>query len=331
METVVREQDAEPVTNAYLAGSSPPAGVPAVPLSDRQFHPSEVELQRASKVIHNRTQMVATAQEVGAVLLAVAGMAAAIFGIGQSQVAIGGFLWFIASSFWLGHLAQVFTMEAALIQETFDRRLFALDWNETLSSGRVTRDRVLNLAGKMKSDSEGERDIQAGWYDPTGGLEYPYDVLVSQEQNLCWDVRLRRRFKLTLGVLGSVWTALGFVVALTGTSVAETLLVIFVPAAAAYELGRDRWRVQGAVATERTRCAEIVSRTLAAARPGALTSAQRHDLVQLASQVQDSIFRTRAEFGRVPAVLYGRRKDQDEIEFATIAEEHRTRLTADPL
>lgn len=327
METAIREQDAEPVTNPYLARNPSPTGVPSVPLSDRQLDHMEVELQRASKVLHNRTQLVAGGQEVGAVLLAAAGMASAILDVGQSQVAIAGFIWFITSSFVLGHVAKGFTEGAALIQEAFDRRLFTLDWNETLhSSDPVNQPRVLNLAGKLRPDSSAEREIQAGWYDPTDGLEYPYDVLVSQEQNLCWDVRLRRRFKLTLGVLGSVWTLLGFGIALSGTSVAETLLVIFVPAAAAYDLGRDRWRVQHAVATERGRCAALVSAALAAAEPGALTSDQREDLVLLASQVQDVIFRTRAEFGRVPAILYSRRKDKDESEFATIAEGHRTRL-----
>ena len=127
----------------------------------------------------------------------------------------------------------------------------------------------------------------------------------------------------------AVWTLLGFAVALSGTSVAQTLLVIFVPAAAAYDLGRERWRVQRTVATERRRAAGVAAAALTTATSGPLTPERRSELTPaLAHQVQDTLYRTRAEFGRVPGILYNSRREQDEAEFANMAETHRTNLTA---
>ena len=55
---------------------------------------------------------------------------------------------------------------------------------------------------------------------------------------------------------------------------------------------------------------------------------EKRELLQLiARQVQDGIFRTRAMFGRVPNFLYTRLQEQDETDFANIAEDRRTRLT----
>ena len=46
---------------------------------------------------------------------------------------------------------------------------------------------VAQLAGKLQRGCAKEQRILADWYDPTDGVQYPYDVLVAQEQNLGWD------------------------------------------------------------------------------------------------------------------------------------------------
>jgi hypothetical protein len=324
----LQEPDAERVTNPYLLTNTPPAGVPAVPLHMRQQLPTEVQIQRAAGTVHGYTSRVATVQEVGAVVVAFAGLASALFDKGQSQVAIGGFIWFVISAWWLGYLAQKFTEQAALIQETFDCRLFHLDWNETLApANSVTQNQVIDLAERAEVGSKADKRITDGWYDPTDGLEYPYDVLCTQEQNLLWDLRLRRRFRHALAALGAAWTLIGFVVALSGTSMAETLLVVFVPAAAAYDLGRERWRTQRHVETERGRLAQVVGHALSTGTPGPLAEAKRAELRLLARRVQDGIFRTRSEFGRVPNTVYLRNREKDEKQLAEIVECHRSRLT----
>lgn len=316
------------MTNAYLVHNSPPAAVPPVPLHQRQLMPTEIQLQRAAAAVHRRTSAVATAQEVGAAFVALAGLLAAVYEKWQNQVAIGGFIWFVISAWVLGHFAQFFTERAAVIQETFDCRLFYLEWNETLApADSVTHADVVELAAKVKAGSKADQYITNGWYDPTEGLEYPYDVLCTQEQNLVWDLRLRARFRRVLAVLGAIWTSIGFLVALTGTSMAQTLLVVFVPAAAAYDLGRERWRAQGEVIAERTRLARLVEGALSAGVPGPLTEPKRAELRLLARQVQDGIFRTRSEFGRVPGLVYRLNRDKDEEQLAQVAEARRARLT----
>lgn len=320
------------MTNPYLAQRIPPDGVPDVPLHQRQHDSDETDLQRAAAAVHKHTQQLATAQEVGAVIMAVAGIVSAITGALQGTTAIAGFLWFVISGFGLNYFARKTTEEAAYIQEVFDCRLFYLDWNDTLGSADdLSRDRVLALAKQVKADSDDEARIRDGWYDDATGLEHPFDVLCAQEQNLRWDMRLRKRFKNTLLTLGIGWTALGVVVGLTtGTTVYQTFLVVFVPAAAAYALGRERFRVQQQVWRERDRLARIVGQVLANTPPGHTpTPDERADLRLLARRVQDGIFRTRAEFGRVPNLLYTRNRDRDEDDFNNVAQVHRTHLIGD--
>ncbi|MFC7501079.1 S-4TM family putative pore-forming effector [Nocardioides sp. GCM10030258] len=315
------------MTNPFLAHNHPPAGIPAVPLHERQLKKTEVDLQRAATTTHRYTNIVASIQEVGAGGVAAIGLTFAILDKAQNQVAIGGFLWFLFSALVLGHFAQKFAEQAARIQETFDCRLFYLPWNETLApSACVSHPQVVELAKKVKVGSPADKRITDGWYDPTDGLEYPYDVLITQEQNLAWDLRLRKRFRYILATIAVAWTTTGFIVTLAGTSMAETLLVVFVPAAAAYDLGRERWRAQRHVESERTRLAELVADALAEAQPGPITPRKRSELQTLARQVQDGTYRTRAEYGRVPGILYRHYRTSDEDQLAQVAEVQRSRL-----
>lgn len=317
------------MTNPYLSHNPIPTGIPAVPIHERQLKSTEVELQRAATTTHGYTNAVATLQEFGAATIAVIGLTAAVLDKAQNAVAIGGFLWFLISALVLGPFAQRFTEQAARIQETFDCRIFHLPWNEALApSSCISRPQIVELAKKVQVGSEADKRITDGWYDPTDRLHYPYDVLVTQEQNLAWDLRLRKRFRYILAGIAITWTTIGFAVTLFGTSMAETLLVVFVPAAAAYDLGRERWRTQCHVENERTRLAELVSAALAEARPGPISVRKRNELQTLARQVQDGIYRTRAEFGRVPGILYRFYRASDEDQLAQVAEAQRARLAA---
>lgn len=318
------------MTSPYLVNLTQPAGIPPVPLHVRQLATDEVSLQRAAAVVHRRTQWLATAQEVGAVVFAIMGMISASTGRWQGPVTLSGFAWFLVSAFLLAHLAQSSTEEAATIQEVFDCRLFALPWNETLGSSQaVTPDRMRQLAGLLKPSLGAEQRIQAGWYDNTDGVHYPLDVFISQEQNLNWDVRLRRRFRRFLVLTALCWVALGVLVAvLADAKVAQTLTVAFVPAAAAFDLGRERWRVQQQVMAERSRLVHLATDVLVRAQCGAIERAEVTRLVTLARQVQDGIFRTRSQFGRVPGPVYALFKDRDEAQLQDLAEEHRARLAA---
>ncbi|GAA4402344.1 hypothetical protein GCM10023153_31390 [Ornithinibacter aureus] len=318
------------MSSPYLVNLSQPTGIPPAPLHLRQLETDEVSLQRAAAVVHRRTQWFATAQETGAVVLAIVGMVSAYTGKWQGPVTLSGFAWFLVSAFVLGALAKASTEEAATIQEVFDCRLFALPWNETLgSSQRVTPDRMLQLAGSLKPTSGAEQRIQEGWYDNTDRVHYPLDVFISQEQNLNWDVRLRRRFRRFLILTGLCWVSLGVLVAvLADAKVAQTLMVAFVPAAAAFDLGRERWRVQQQVMDERSRLVLLVTDVLAHAQSGAIHQAELTRLMVLARQVQDGIFRTRSQFGRVPGPVYAMFKNRDEAQMQDLAEEHRARLAA---
>lgn len=81
---------------------------------------------------------------------------------------------------------------------------------------------VAQLAGKLQRGCAKEQRILAGWYDPTDGVQYPYDVLVAQEQNLGWDARLRRRYAALILAAALVWSALGLI---AGMLIADAMII----------------------------------------------------------------------------------------------------------
>jgi hypothetical protein len=313
-------------------GQSAPRGIPSRPINERQLDENMVRLQRAAAASHQRGQLIEAIRVDAAVALALAGIVVTLIGHGRTTVSIIGAAWFIVSAFFLRHVASSTARQGALLQEMFDTKLFYLPWRPTVAGDEVPEPDVAQLARRLQADSKKDRRILDGWYDPTGGVHHPYDVLIAQEQNLGWDARLRRRYATLIVLAAVIWSVLGLIagLAIAGTTLVSTLVTFFIPSLAIYQIGLEIWVGQQRVAAERQRLNQLVTTELRAANPGTIGDREWHRLRDVTRNIQDGILRTRLDVSRVPEWFYRRYRSRDELDFADTAEGHRSRLSSGP-
>ena len=289
-----------------------------------------VRLQRAAAASHQRGQLIEAIRVNAAVALATAGIIVTLAGHGRTAVSIIGAAWFAVSAFFLRHAATSTARQGALLQEMFDTELFYLPWRSTVAGDQVPEPDVAQLARRLPPGCKKDQRILAGWYDPTGGVHHPYDVLIAQEQNLGWDARLRRRYATLVVAAAVTWSGLGLIAGLliAGATIVSTLVSFFIPSLAIYEIALEIWIGQQRVSTERQRLNHLVTAELRASRPGAINNSEWRRLRAVARDVQDGILRTRLDVSRVPEWFYRRYRNRDELDFADTAEGHRKRLSA---
>jgi len=307
--------------------SSGPSGIPTRPIHERQLDDDMIKLQRAASASHRRGQITDAVRNVAAIVLAAVGLLVTATGHGRILTAILGAGWFAVSFFLLGRMMFGAAKQGALLQEQFDTALFYLSWRQAVAGDPVADHDVGRLARKLTVGGERDQRITDGWYDPTTGVHYPYDVLICQEQNLAWDARLRRSYGAWIGAAAIVWTLLGLVVALlVGATIPEALLSFYLPSLAALQLAAEIWIGQHRVADERERLAKITQTELRDGQPGPVPDHDRERLRATARDIQDGIFRTRLDVARVPHWLYRLHRNSDEADFADTVEGHRRRL-----
>jgi hypothetical protein len=287
-----------------------------------------VRLQRAAAASHQRGQLIEAIRVSAACTLAIAGIAVTLAGHGRGAVSIAGAAWFIVSAFFLRRAAGVTARQGALLQEMLDTELFYLPWRATVAGDEVPAPDVARLARRLRPGCTKDQRILAGWYDPTGGVHYPYDVLTAQEQNLGWDARLRRRYAALVAAATLAWSVLGLIagIVIADATIASTLLSFFVPSLAIYQIALEIWTGQVRVAAERERLSRAVTVELRKARPGTISETERRRVKEAARDIQDGILRTRMDVSRVPEWFYRHYRAQDEVDFADTAEGHRQRL-----
>ena len=262
---------------------------------------------------------------IGSLVLALVGVALTAAGEGVVPMGVAGLAWLLVSA-GLRLVSNHSAKTAALIQEQFDTTLFYLPWRDEVAGEQVPDHDIAQLENRVKRGGVADRRITAGWYDPTDGLHHPLDVLVSQEQNLAWDSRLRRRYARTVLGVAIVWTLIGIGLCLGSDAVIDPLTTFFVPSLGAYGLAGEIWNSQIDIASERERLAKDVRRELHNAASGPISVAESRRLRGFARNVQDGILRTRLSASRVPEWFYKRFRTSDEADFASAAEQHRRRL-----
>lgn len=319
------------MTDGSVTNASAPRGVPERAIHERQLDEDMLRLQRAAAASHQQGQRIEALRVSVAVALAVGGIIVTLIGHGRPVWSIVGALWFGFSAFLLRSAAERTARQGALLQEMFDTVLFYLPWRSTVAGDPVPEPDVARLARKLPRRGAKEERIVSGWYDPTGGVHHPYDVLVAQEQNLSWDSRLRRRYSQCVLAVAIVWGLIGLAAGMliANATVTDTLLSFFVPSLAAYQIAREIWSGQQRVATERDRLAKIVSTELRRARRGPISDDEWCRLRELTRNVQDGVLSTRFDVSRVPEWFYKRYRNNDERDFADTAEGHRRRLADD--
>jgi hypothetical protein len=313
------------------SGDAAPRGVPVRPIHKRQLDDDMLRLQRAASTSHRHGQLIEALRTSTAILLALGGIIVTLTGHGRGISAIVGFFWFLISAFLLKGIATATARQGALLQEMLDTALFQLPWRAAVTGDPVSDPDVSRLARKLKHGSARDQRLVNGWYDPTGGVHHPYDVLIAQEQNLAWDARLRRDYSHLILAVAVLWSAAGVLagIVIADATLTDTLLSFYVPSLAAYQIGHETWSGQRRVATERERLARLIDLELRNAQPGPVADTEWARLREVARDIQDGIFRTRIDVSRVPEWFYRWHRTNDERDFADTAEGHRRRLAGD--
>lgn len=303
------------------------SGIPARPIHEGQLDDEMIRLQRAASSSHRHGQIIEAIRNTAALTLAAVGLVVTATGHGRIPSAIFGAGWFAVSFFLLRNMMSATAKQGALLQEQFDTALFRLPWRRAVAGDPVADHDIGRLARRLTIGGKRDRRITDGWYDPTSGVHHPYDVLISQEQNLAWDARLRRTYSNWIAGVGIGWVILGLVVGLLpGATITGTLLSFYIPSLAALQLAAEIWSGQRRVADERERLAKLVQAELRDAQPGSIPDDERERLRATARDIQDGIFRTRLDVARVPDWLYRLHRSADERDFGDTAEGHRRRL-----
>ncbi|MFG1673072.1 S-4TM family putative pore-forming effector [Micromonospora sp. NPDC049282] len=273
-----------------------------------QTEPTMMALLRAMSVCHSRAQRLDALRTSVSVAVAGAGATVAFTGVSATAVTALGALWAVVNALGLATWSRGQLRRAATIQEMFDVDLFGLPWNEVAAGERVTAPDISRLDRAFRGTERYLRD-----YYEIPELPAPYDVLACQQQSLGWGARLRRRYAYTVLAAVAAWAAVGVVHGvLAGLTVAHLLLAWFVPSLGALLLGVEIYRGQRDVAVERDRAAAVVhDRVTSAVRDPSAAA----DLLTVARQVQDLLYRTRCTQPRVPNWFFRRFHAADRIDF----------------
>ena len=275
----------------------------------RQVDPAMMSLLRAMSVCHSRAQRLDALRTTVSVVIAGAGATVAFTGVSATAVTALGALWAVVNALGLASWSRGQLRRAATIQEMFDVDLFRLPWNAVAAGDRVAAHEISRLDRGFRGTERYLRD-----YYEVPELPAPYDVLACQQQSLGWGARLRRRYAYTVLVAVATWTAVGVGYGvLAGLTVAHLLLAWFVPSLGALLLGVEIYRGQREIAVERDRAMTIVEGHIASAVRD--PAADAGDLLTVARQVQDLLFRSRCTQPRVPNWFFRRFHAADRVDF----------------
>lgn len=277
-------------------------------LRERQNEPSMLALLRAMSVCHARAQRADSVRTGVSVLVAVSGLVAAFFAPAATVVIVLGAAWALVYSTGLASWTGQELRRAAVLQEMFDVRLYAIPWNPVVAGDPIEPAEVSRLAKRYR----GRADMVVDYYE-IPPLVRPYDIVACQMQNLAWGSRIRRRYALSAVIAAGGWALLGIVVgAVAELTVVELVLRWYVPSMGAVMHGVDIFRRQYQVAADRTRVLGLIREKVPVA-PG--TAGNDDDLLVFVRQVQDSIYRSRRETPRVPDWFFLRFRPEDRTDF----------------
>src|SRR5574338_663446 len=157
-------------------------------------------------VSHRRAQRLDLAQTVLSISIAVSSIAATFVDVATAITIIGA-LWAVIYSVGLGSWAGNELRRGAVLQEMLDVRLFGIPWNVILAGDQIGTEEINRLSKRYT----GRRDMIEDYYE-IPDLPAPYDVIASQQQNLGWGSRVRRRYAYVVLAGVIAWSLLGVVV-----------------------------------------------------------------------------------------------------------------------
>jgi len=288
-------------------------------IMDRQNEKRSLDLLRASHTAHQQASRLSTLRFGVAVLIAIGGLVTTYQSTIAPVVSVIGTIWAVLYVLGLSTWSSRELRRAAVLQEMFDTRLFAMRWNPVLAGSPLPMHEVNHLARRFRGPEAHIRD-----YYEVPDLPAPFDLLASLQQNLAWGSRVHRRYAhfslglaLALAVVGPVLSLL------SGLTVSQIILQWYVPALGLLLLATDNWRAHLSVSQDRDRALGLMNSRLdeALADPGKV-----HDLSVMAREVQDLLLLTRLRVARVPDLFFLRSHGNDRDDFRATLGDLLTRI-----
>ncbi|MEG3626697.1 S-4TM family putative pore-forming effector [Streptomyces poriticola] len=288
-----------------------------VPIPMRQNDEDLLKILRAGESAHARARRLASAHISLSFLLAAGAVLGVFVTAVQDALTVAGFLWALAYAAGASSWTEREFRRAALLQETFDTRLYGLAWNEVLAGTVPSADEISRLARRYQGSAERLRD-----YYEVPELPRPLDVLSCILQNLAWGARVRRRFAAAVQGGIVVWVAAGVLVGVvTGATLVSVLVDWFVPSLGLLLLGVDTYRTQRDTAAVREHARQVILPRMREYAEAGMPAAETPGLLVLARQAQDVLLRTRLGQARVPNWFFKAFLDSDRADFAAAMDE----------
>ncbi|MET9390805.1 S-4TM family putative pore-forming effector [Streptomyces sp. NPDC006624] len=288
-----------------------------VPITRRQNDEDLQRILRAGESSHARARQLAALHMSVSFLLAACAVLGVFVTSMQEALTVAGFLWALVYSAGASSWTEREFRRAALLQETFDIRLYELPWNEVLAGGPPSADEVSRLARRYRGPGERLRD-----YYEIPDLPRPLDVLSCILQNLAWGARVRRRFAAAVQGGVVVWVAAGVLVGVvTEAALLSVLVNWFVPSLGLLLLGVDTYRTQRDTAAVREHARSVILPRMREYAEAGMPPEDTGNLLVLARQAQDILLRTRLHQARVPNWFFKAFLDSDRADFAAAMDE----------
>ena len=291
-------------------------------INEHQQSERGILLQKAADGAHAAAYLIEGWRMSISVALMLAALVATAVHAVAAPIALTGAAWSFVSVLLLSSISQRHTTVAATAQHEFDTWLFGIPWS-SYAGERIPDEELRRWARKSKI---AEHRLKT-WYPEVSGLPVPYAVLSCQRESLTWDWRLRRRFAIVLVVSASAWAALGISIGLIADLSVRTLaLRWFLPSSSALIMALQMANGHSQIATAKDKLAAIVRSELGRAGSPGPSTAEQAELMTVAAQVQEGLFKLRQKRERVPRRIYEMYRDRDEADMRATTADLRERF-----
>ncbi|AZN40404.1 S-4TM family putative pore-forming effector [Paenibacillus albus] len=213
-----------------------------------------------------------------------------------------GFVWLLLSVILLQELEKKITRRAATIQEEFDTSLFELPWRDRLVGRKASPEQVAHASQRFK----GDRSKLLDWYTGLNAPSHFLNVLLAQRSSLAWDVKLRKRYAILVGVLSLVYLITTITICWR-SDLKTYILTMLIPSASILLHGittcSEHWR-------RALSCEEVVQDLLELYRIKARNL--ERDILHECREFQDFIFLKRCDITLIPNKIYWLSRDNDD-------------------
>ncbi|WP_142509321.1 S-4TM family putative pore-forming effector [Lysinibacillus sphaericus] len=132
----------------------------------------------------------------------------------------------LIATFIIEYYEKAFTKMGATIQESFDTNVFNLKWNSHLIGGKISKEDIVLLAEKEKTEEYKLKD----WYTGIATDNESEYTLKAQRMNTAWSIKQKEKFSMFLFLSGIlIFTSLVIIGCYTGFELYDFLIMLFFP------------------------------------------------------------------------------------------------------